>query len=291
MSSGPGDVLQLIRRGEGDTRRDIQSDRAVPHHGRPAGRPAARGRAACREAGDGHATGGRRPHRSGVRRRALRAAPSPPSTPPTRARPHRPRGRILADQHRRSPIDRRAEGGARPRWPRPSPAVARRRAPRADRWPASGISDPRARRPADRPARPAADHAGLGRLPDRRASAASRLAVPVFVDNDANAMALGEQSDELPGEPLALPGQGVHRHRRRGRHQRHRLPRYRRRRRRHRAHPPGRRGSRCACAVRPAASPPSPAAAPSPAPPTRRPVGRTRCQADARRGRCRRPAS
>ena len=76
---------------------------------------------------------------------------------------------------------------------------------------------------ASGPARRAADHAGLGRLPGARAPGGA-YGVPAWVDNDVNVMALGELR---AGSALATGRrlrQGRHRHRRRA-HSRGRLHR------------------------------------------------------------------
>ena len=262
MPTGPGDVLDLIRQGRATTRGDVLDVTGLSRM-TVAQRIDALLAAGLIVEGDTD-----RGHRRPAAGAACCSTPTSPrvlaatvDTTHTRIAVTDLAGTVLREDGRRR---RRSRTGPRRRStgsPRRWPALLER----SDVTPADlcGIGYQRARpgRPRLGSPEPAADHAGLGRLPGRRAPAGR---VPgrarCITANDADAAALGEHAVGIPAHAslcLVKVSTGIgtgHRHRRPV------LPRRRRWRRRHRPRParrpsgralpvrrtrlPGRRGER-----------------------------------------------
>lgn len=199
MSSGPGDVLELIRRSEANTRRDIQDLTGLSRvtvAQRVDSLFAAR---LVKESGDGGATGGRRPSKLVFDDQHSTIAVATVDTVHSRVALADLSGRILADIAIRVSIEDGPEVVLT--------AIARsvrqlmdERGLEDDAITGMGISvpgpiDPHTKRPSQPPimpgwdAFPIADHLS------------ESLPVPTFVENDADAMAFGEQSTVYHDSP------------------------------------------------------------------------------------------
>lgn len=203
MSSGPGDVLQLIRRDEANTRRDIQNVTGLSRVTVAQRVDALLDAGLVRESGEGEATGGRRPNRLifDVGHSALAVATV--DTAHSRVAITDLSGRILDHDT----VDVAIEEGPEvvlTALSRSMTELMERTGVTVPMLSGSGISvpgpvDPHTRRPSQPPimpgwdAYPIADHLS------------ESLPVPTFVENDADAMAFGEQSTTYPeSEALCL---------------------------------------------------------------------------------------
>ncbi|MET0991037.1 MAG: ROK family transcriptional regulator [Lacisediminihabitans sp.] len=197
MSSGPGDVLQLIRRGEANTRRDIQDLTGLSRMTVAQRVDALMEAGLVKETGGGGATGGRRPNRLvfDVERSALLVATV--DTKHSRTAIADLSGRILATEQ----VDVAISDGPEAVLAALTESMHRLIAGRPDDAPAivgTGVSvpgpvDPATRRPSQPPIMPGWDGYPIA---DHLADA---IAVPTFVENDADAMAVGEQSINFAG--------------------------------------------------------------------------------------------
>ncbi|MGD8167963.1 ROK family transcriptional regulator [Herbiconiux sp. P16] len=192
MSSGPGDVLQLVRRDEANTRRDIQDltglsrvtvaqrvDSLIDAH-------------LIKESGGGAATGGRRPNRLVFDVQHSTLAVATIDTAHSRTAITDLSGRILDHET----VDVAIVEGPEAVLTALASSILRlleRNGIDLSRVAGTGVSvpgpvDPKSRRPSQPPimpgwdAYPIADHL------------AQSIPVPTFVENDADAMAFGEQS-------------------------------------------------------------------------------------------------
>lgn len=196
MGSGPGDVLQLIRRGEATTRREIQEVTGLSRMTVAQRVDALLSARLVRETGGGHATGGRRPHRLEFNVESGVLLVATVDTTHSRTALTRLDGAIL-DTDR---IDVAVLDG-------PSVLLTRlaesftRLLHRADGEFATlagiGVSvpgpvDPHTGRPSQPPIMPGWDAYPIAE------HLQNTFDVPVFVENDADAMAFGEQSVNYP---------------------------------------------------------------------------------------------
>ncbi|ODA90559.1 ROK family transcriptional regulator [Leifsonia xyli subsp. xyli] len=199
MSSGPGDVLQLIRRSEASTRGEVQQLTGLSRMTVAQRIDALMDAGLIVEhAGAGEATGGRRPDRLAFHVERSVLAVAAVDTERSRTALTDLSGRVLATDtvevaitdgpttlldaltaSMRGLIDRAAHG---------RDVVG------------SGVSvpgpvDPRTRRPSQPPIMPGWDGFPIAE------HLAQSLPVPTFVENDADAMAFGEQSTNFPDDP------------------------------------------------------------------------------------------
>jgi predicted NBD/HSP70 family sugar kinase len=196
MSSGPGDVLQLIRRNGANTRRDIQNVTGLSRVTVAQRIDALLSARLIRESGEGEATGGRRPNRLvfDVRHSALAVATV--DTAHSRVAITDLSGRIL--DH--ALVDVAIEEGpdtVLAALAQGMTSLMSRIGADISQLSGSGISlpgpvDPHTRRPSQPPIMPGWDAYPIA---DRFAEV---LPVPTFVENDADAMAFGEQSTAYP---------------------------------------------------------------------------------------------
>jgi predicted NBD/HSP70 family sugar kinase len=196
MSSGPGDVLQLIRRGDAATRREIQDATGLSRITVAQRVDALLAAGMIREAGGGHATGGRRPYRLEFNVHGSVLMVAAVDTTHSRTAIARLDGTILARERVKVAVldgpkvvlenliesftrllDTSELDGAMPAGIGVS---------------IPGPVDPHTGRPSQPPimpgwdAYPIADHLQ------------TTFPFPVFVENDADAMAFGEQSVNYP---------------------------------------------------------------------------------------------
>jgi predicted NBD/HSP70 family sugar kinase len=192
MSSGPGDVLQLIRRDQANTRRDIQQLTGLSRM-TVAQRVDALLDAGLviDDAGAGDATGGRRPDRLSFHVDRSVLAVATVDTTHSRTALTNLNGRILCTES----VDVAVGDGPKPVLDAVADSIHRLVEADADRRPlvGSGISvpgpiDPSTRRPSQPPIMPGWDAYPIAE------HLAQVNAVPTFVENDADAMAFGEQS-------------------------------------------------------------------------------------------------
>ncbi len=195
MSSGPGDVLQLIRRSAANTRRDIQQITGLSRM-TVAQRVDALMDAGLviEDAGAGEATGGRRPDRLSFHVDRSVLAVATVDTAHSRTALTDLSGRILASEA----VDVAISDGPETVLNALAESIRRLVDDSSHGRPlvGTGISvpgpiDPGTRRPSQPPIMPGwdgypiADHL------------AERIPVPTFVENDADAMAFGEQSSNF----------------------------------------------------------------------------------------------
>jgi predicted NBD/HSP70 family sugar kinase len=196
VSSGPGDVLQLVRRNEANTRRDIQDVTGLSRVTVAQRVDTLLQARLIKESGEGHATGGRRPSRLifDVRHTALAVATV--DTEHSRTAITDLDGNVLASATVEIDI------GIAPKTVLTAltASITGLLEPAGlDISQLSGVGisvpgpvDPHTRRPSQPPimpgwdAYPIADHL------------AESLPMPIFVENDADAMAFGEQSTNYP---------------------------------------------------------------------------------------------
>jgi predicted NBD/HSP70 family sugar kinase len=196
MSSGPGDVLQLIRRGEANTRRDIQDVTGLSRMTVAQRVDSLLDAHLIREAGDGHATGGRRPHRLEFDVENSVLAVATVDTTHTRTALTRLDGVILAEQR----LEVAVLDGPKALLTTLAESFIRLLAESGveqESLAGIGVSipgpvDPHTGRPSQPPIMPGWDAYPI--VEHLRES----FDVPVFVENDADAMALGEQSVNYP---------------------------------------------------------------------------------------------
>jgi predicted NBD/HSP70 family sugar kinase len=201
MNSGPGDVLQLIRRGEATTRREIQDLTGLSRMTVAQRVDSLLEARFIREAGDGHATGGRRPHRLefDVENSVLVVATV--DTTHSRTALTRLDGTILADER----VDVAVLDGPKALLTSLAESFVRLLDSAGiahESLVGIGVSipgpvDPHTGRPSQPPIMPGWDAYPISE------HLQESFAVPVFVENDADAMALGEQSVNYP-ESLSL---------------------------------------------------------------------------------------
>jgi predicted NBD/HSP70 family sugar kinase len=196
MSSGPGDVLQLVRRNEANTRRDIQDLTGLSRVTVAQRVDALLESRLIRESGGGEATGGRRPTRLVFDAEHTALAVATVDTAHSRTAITDLSGRILASET----VDVAIDAG-------PKPVLTALAESLTGLLSTAGLSirdlsgtgisvpgpvDPHTRRPAQPPIMPGWDAYPIA---DHLAEA---LPVPTFVENDADAMAFGEQSTTYP---------------------------------------------------------------------------------------------
>src|SRR4051812_42574356 len=99
MSSGSGDVLQLIRRGEAVTRREIQDVTGLSRMTVAQRVDSLLDAGIIREAGDGQATGGRRPQRLEFNVKSAKLIVATVDTTHSRTAITLLDGTILVDEH------------------------------------------------------------------------------------------------------------------------------------------------------------------------------------------------
>jgi predicted NBD/HSP70 family sugar kinase len=196
MSSGPGDVLQIIRKDEANTRRDIQNLTGLSRVTVAQRVDALLDAGLVRESGEGEATGGRRPSRLvfDVQHSALAVATV--DTAHSRVAITDLSGRILDHDN----VDVAIEEGPEVVLTALSSAIValmKRTGVDVATLSGSGVSvpgpvDPHTRRPSQPPIMPGWDAYPIS---DHLAEV---LPVPTFVENDADAMAFGEQSTRYP---------------------------------------------------------------------------------------------
>ncbi len=196
MSSGPGDVLQIIRKDEASTRRDIQNLTGLSRVTVAQRIDALIDARLVKESGEGEATGGRRPSRLvfDVEHSALAVATV--DTAHSRVAITDLSGRILDHDT----VDVAIEEGPEVVLTALSKSIVSLMARTGidiNTLSGSGVSvpgpvDPHTRRPSQPPIMPGWDAYPIS---DHLAEV---LPVPTFVENDADAMAFGEQSTRYP---------------------------------------------------------------------------------------------
>lgn len=202
MSSGPGDVLQLVRRNQANTRRDIQDVTGLSRVTVSQRVDALIRSRLIKEHGEGEATGGRRPSKLvfDVRHTALGVATV--DTAHSRTAITDLDGAIIASET----IDVAIKEGPEVVLTALSASMLRlleSTGLSAAQLSGVGVSvpgpiDPHTKRPSQPPimpgwdAYPIADHL------------AEDLPVPTFVENDADAMAFGEYSTNYPDTPALI---------------------------------------------------------------------------------------
>ncbi len=196
MRSGPGDVFQLIRLNEANTRKDLQDTTGLSRMTVAQRVDALLGAGLIREAGEGGATGGRRPSRLEFDVERSMIAVASVDTTHTRTAVTNLDGTILVSEEidvaisagPEAVLNELAESFLRlvERTERPLSELA-----------GIGVSvpgpiDPHTGRPSQPPIMPGWDaYPIIEQLQET-------LPVPVFVENDADAMAYGEQSANYP---------------------------------------------------------------------------------------------
>jgi predicted NBD/HSP70 family sugar kinase len=192
MSSGPGDVLQLIRSGEAATRREIQDVTGLSRMTVAQRVDALLEARLIREVGDGQATGGRRPHRLEFNVENSVLAVATVDTTHSRTALTRLDGTIVADER----LEVAVLDGPKALLTTLTDSFLRLLGKSdIDQESLAGIGlsipgpvDPHTGRPSQPPIMPGWDaYPIVEHLQES-------FAVPVFVENDADAMALGEQS-------------------------------------------------------------------------------------------------
>lgn len=199
MSSGPGDVLQLIRRGEAKTRRDIQNVTGLSRVTVAQRVDTLLNSGLVKESGEGEATGGRRPNRLVFDVEHSVLAVATVDTAHSRVALTDLSGRILAQQN----VDVAIEEGPEvvlTALSQTTLALMKSSEVQQSELVGSGVSvpgpvDPHTRRPSQPPIMPGWDAYPIA---DHLSEA---LPVPTFVENDADAMAFGEQSTRYPDSP------------------------------------------------------------------------------------------
>jgi predicted NBD/HSP70 family sugar kinase len=196
MSSGPGDVLQLIRSGEAATRREIQEVTGLSRMTVAQRVDALLEARLIREAGDGQATGGRRAHRLEFNVDNSVLAVAAIDTTHTRTALTRLDGTIFAGEQ----LDVAVLDGPKELLTKLAESFGRllqSAGVEQDSLAGIGVSipgpvDPHTGRPSQPPIMPGWDaYPIIDHLQES-------FARPVFVENDADAMALGEQSVNYP---------------------------------------------------------------------------------------------
>jgi predicted NBD/HSP70 family sugar kinase len=199
VGSGPGEILQLIRRGGANTRRDLQIATGLSRVTVAQRVDALLAASLIRESGEGDATGGRRPNRLVFDETASVLAVATVDTAHSRIALTDLSGRILASAHVAVRIDEGPEMVLTALIDALRTLMAENDVDMT-RLSGTGISvpgpvDPHTRRPSQPPimpgwdAYPIADHL------------ADQIPVPTFVENDADAMAFGEQSTRYVDNP------------------------------------------------------------------------------------------
>jgi predicted NBD/HSP70 family sugar kinase len=197
VSSGPGDILQLIRRDLANTRRDIQTTTGLSRVTVAQRVDSLIGAGLVKEAGNGGATGGRRPSRLvfDVQRSAIAVAAVDTRHSVTAITDLS--GRVLERGHVDIDIAQGPEA-VLSALAQSMVGLSSRESVSETRISGVGISvpgpvDPHTGRPSQPPIMPGWDSYPIG---DHVGEA---LAGPVFVENDADAMAFGEFSSGYPG--------------------------------------------------------------------------------------------
>lgn len=196
MSSGPGDILQLIRRDVANTRRDIQDLTGLSRVTVAQRIDSLIGARLVRESGEGAATGGRRPNRLVFDDAHSAIAVATVDTAHSRVAVTDLSGRILADEE----VDVAIVEGPKQVLSKLAASMTRllsRAGITTDGLSGAGISvpgpiDPHTRRPSQPPIMPGWDAYPIS---DHLSES---LPVPIYVENDADAMAFGEQSTAYP---------------------------------------------------------------------------------------------
>lgn len=196
MSSGSGDVLQLIRRGEAVTRREIQDVTGLSRMTVAQRVDSLLDAGMIREAGDGRATGGRRPQRLEFNVKSATLIVATVDTTHSRTAVTLLDGTILADEH----IHVAVLDGPRDLLTALVESFGRLLTESGvELASVAGIGvsipgpvDPHTGRPSQPPIMPGWDAYPIAE------HLQETFAVPVFVENDADAMAFGEQSVNYP---------------------------------------------------------------------------------------------
>lgn len=199
VGSGPGEVLQLIRRGEANTRRDVQTTTGLSRVTVAQRVDALIQARLVRESGEGDATGGRRPSRLVFDEKASALAVATVDTAHSRVALTDLSGRMLDSKTIEVAIDQGPEVVLSALAEGLTELMDRNGVP-LGRLSATGISvpgpvDPHTRRPSQPPIMPGWDAYPIA---DHLAEA---IPVPTFVENDADAMAFGEQSTQYADNP------------------------------------------------------------------------------------------
>lgn len=199
MSSGPGDVLELIKRGDANTRRELQEVTGLSRMTVAQRVDGLLEAGLIKEAGGGDATGGRRPNRLvfDVERAAVLVATV--DTAHSRTAITDLEGHILASDIFEVAI----EAGPRIVLEAIIDSLRRLVAQAGDDLPkivgtavsVPGPIDPNTRKPSQPPIMPGWDQYPIA------SDLAEAFGVPAFVENDADAMAFGEQSTNFPYSP------------------------------------------------------------------------------------------
>jgi predicted NBD/HSP70 family sugar kinase len=197
MSSGPGDILQLIRSQEANTRRDIQTLTGLSRVTVAQRVDALMEARLVTESGEGDATGGRRPSRLVFDVNHSTIAVASVNTMHSQVAVTDLNGKILARDTVNVPI----VAGPEQVLSALSTTMTRLlqdSGMEASRLCGAGISvpspiDPQTHRPSQPPIMPGWDNYPIA---DHLSEA---LPVAIFVENDADAMALGEQSTAYQG--------------------------------------------------------------------------------------------
>ncbi|MFG1905619.1 ROK family protein [Kribbella sp. NPDC048928] len=199
MSSGPGDVLQLIRGGDAATRREIQEVTGLSRVTVAQRVDALLESGLIRETDGGHATGGRRPLRLEFNVENSVLAVAAVDTTHSRTALTRLDGAILADER----LDVAVLDGPKALLTTLVESFLRLLdGAGIDRQTLGGIGvsipgpvDPQTGRPSQPPIMPGWDaYPIIEHLQES-------FGLPVFVENDADAMAVGEQSVNYSGSP------------------------------------------------------------------------------------------
>jgi predicted NBD/HSP70 family sugar kinase len=196
MSSGPGDVLQLVRRHQANTRRDIQDVTGLSRVTVAQRVDALIRLGLIKESGEGEATGGRRPSRLVFDVRHTTLAVATVDTAHSRTAITDLDGNILASET----IDVKISEGPKTVLTALSSSVTQLleiAGLSATQLSGVGVSvpgpvDPTTKRPSQPPIMPGWDAYPIAE------HLAETFPVPTFVENDADAMAFGEQSTNYP---------------------------------------------------------------------------------------------
>jgi predicted NBD/HSP70 family sugar kinase len=196
MRSGPGDVFQLIRLNEANTRKDLQDTTGLSRMTVAQRVDALLGAGLIREAGEGGATGGRRPSRLEFDVERSMIAVASVDTTHTRTAVTNLDGTILVSEE----IDVAISAGPEAVLSELAESFLRlvgQTGRPLSQLAGIGVSvpgpiDPHTGRPSQPPIMPGWDaYPIVEQLQET-------LPVPVFVENDADAMAYGEQSASYP---------------------------------------------------------------------------------------------